>query len=153
MKGFNEVTICNRPYSIVYKGEHYAIRHRSGRVTRVAKADIIKKFHLHHDALDRYIGGGFKKRRCNANEDIVLIKRSKNDVESISFTITSAVVMTCGVALILALVLGYDSAQFFLKFTNELIYYSEELGMYLLGVTHLGTAWSCVMTEWKLEEE
>lgn len=50
-------------------------------------------------------------------------------------------------------IIGYDSAQFFLKFTNELIYYSEELGMYLLGVTHLGTAWSCVMTEWKLEEE
>lgn len=111
MKGYSEVSIQNRGIYVAYKGEHYAIRHRSGRVTRVAKADIIKKFHLHHDALDRYIGGGFKKRRCNANEDIVLIKRSKNDVESISFTITYAVVMTCGVALILALVLGYVDAQ------------------------------------------
>ena len=61
MKGFTEVTVQNRPCSIVYKGEHYAIRWASGRVERMAKAEIIKKFHLHHDALDRYIGGMFKK--------------------------------------------------------------------------------------------
>ena len=46
-----------------------------------------------------------------------------------------------------------DAAEFFMRFTNELIYYSNSLDMYLLGVTHLGTAWSYVMTEWKLEEE
>ena len=40
-----------------------------------------------------------------------------------------------------------------MRFTNEPIYYSDSLDMYLLGVTHLGTAWSYVMTEWKLEEE
>lgn len=107
MKGFTEVSIQNRPYVVVYRGEHYAIRHRSGRTTRMAKAAIIKKFHLHHDALDRYVAGGFKKPHCNADEDIVCIKRSKNDVESVSFFITSAVVIVCGVALILALVLGY----------------------------------------------
>lgn len=50
-------------------------------------------------------------------------------------------------------IISDDAAQFFMQFTNELIYYSEELDMYLLGVTHLGTAWSYVMTEWKLEEE
>lgn len=60
MKGFTEVTIQNCPFVIEYKGEHYVVRHRSGRTVRMAKADIIKKFHLHHDALDRYIGGGFK---------------------------------------------------------------------------------------------
>ena len=46
-----------------------------------------------------------------------------------------------------------DAAEFFMRFTNEPIYYSDSLDMYLLGVTHLGTAWSYVMTEWKLEEE
>lgn len=111
MKGFNEVTICNRPYSIVYKGEHYAIRHRSGRTVRMAKAEIIRKFHLHYDTLDRYVGAGFKRPHCNADEDIILIKRSKNDVESISFFVTSAVVIACGVALILAVVLGYVDRQ------------------------------------------
>ena len=45
------------------------------------------------------------------------------------------------------------AAEFFMRLTNELIYYSDSLDMYLLGVTHLGTAWSYVMTEWKLEEE
>lgn len=111
MKGFTEVSIQNRPYVVVYRGEHYAIRHRSGRTTRMAKAAIIKKFHLHHDALDRYVAGGFKKPHCNADEDVVLVKRSKNDVESVSFFVTSAVVIACGVALILAVVLGYVDRQ------------------------------------------
>lgn len=122
MKGFNEVIICNRPYSIVYKGEHYAIRHRSGRVTRVAKAAIVKKFHLHRDALDRYVAGGFKKPHCNANEDVVLVKRSKNYVESISFFVTSAVVIACGVALILAVVLGYVDRQTLRPYVVPMIY-------------------------------
>ena len=46
-----------------------------------------------------------------------------------------------------------QAAYMFLQFTNELIYYSDFLDMYLLGVNHFGTAWSGVMTEWKLEEE
>lgn len=46
-----------------------------------------------------------------------------------------------------------EAAYMFSQLTNELIYYSNSLDMYLLGVTHLGTAWSYVMTEWKLEEE
>lgn len=50
-------------------------------------------------------------------------------------------------------IISGDAAQFFMQFTNELIYYSEELDMYILGVTHFGTAWSYVMTEWKLGEE
>jgi hypothetical protein len=111
MKGFGEVTIQNRPCVIEYKGEHYVVRYLSGRTVRMAKAAIIKKFHLHHDALDRYVAGGFKKPHCNANEDVVLVKRSKNDVENVSFFITSAIVMTCGAALILAVVLGYVDKQ------------------------------------------
>lgn len=111
MKGFSEVTIQNRPCVIGYKGEHYVVRYFSGRTVRMSKERIIKKFHLHADALDRYIGGGFKKPHCNANEDIICVKRSKNYVESISFFITSAVVIACGVALILAVILGYVDRQ------------------------------------------
>ena len=122
MKGFNYVTVQNRPCVIVYKGEHYAIRWASGRTERMAKDKIIKKFHLHHDALDRHIGGGFKKPHCNANEDVVLVKRSKDYVESVSFFITSAVVMTCGVALILAVVLGYVDKQALRPYIIQMIY-------------------------------
>lgn len=46
-----------------------------------------------------------------------------------------------------------ESARCFAQFTNELIYYSEYLDMYLLGVTHFGTVWRGVLTEWKIEEE
>lgn len=107
MKGYEQIYIQNRPFTIVYKGEHYAICHRSGRTTRMAKADIIRKFHLHHDALDRYIAGGFKRRWAMANEDVVRVKRSLNDVESIAFLVTSLVVMVPQVFLILAVLLGF----------------------------------------------
>ena len=107
MKGFTEVSIQNRPFTIVYRGEHYAIRHRSGRTTRMAKAAIIKKFHLHHDALDRYIGGMFKKPHCNADEDIVRVNRSLWYVENVAFFVTSFVVMIPQVFLILAVLLGF----------------------------------------------
>ena len=32
--------------------------------------------------------------------------------------------------------------------TNEIIYYNEELDLYLLGVTHFGTLWSGVDTDY-----
>ena len=33
--------------------------------------------------------------------------------------------------------------------TNEIIYYNEKLDMYLLGVTHWGTSWDIVDTDFK----
>lgn len=39
------------------------------------------------------------------------------------------------------------------EFTNEIIYYHTKLDLYVLGVTHFGTAWSHVLTNIKLEEE
>ena len=50
-------------------------------------------------------------------------------------------------------IIDENSAEFFVHYTNEPIYYSDSLDMYLLGVTFFGMAWRCVMTEWKLEEE
>lgn len=107
MKGFSEVTIQNRPCSIVYRGEHYAIRYLSGRTVRMAKAEIIRKFHLHHDALDRYVAGGFKKTHCNANEDIVRVNRSLWYVENVAFFVTTLITMLPQVAIVLAVVIGY----------------------------------------------
>lgn len=111
MKGYSEISIQNRGVYVVYKGEHYAIRWASGRVERMAKQEIIRKFHLHHDALDRFIGGAFKRHWVMANEDVVRVKRYKNEVESAAFIVTSAVVIVCGVALILAVNLGYIDRQ------------------------------------------
>lgn len=107
MKGYEQISIQNRPCSIVYKGEHYAIRWASGRVERMAKDKIIRKFHLHHDALDRYIGGMFKRHWAMANEDVVRVKRSLNDVESALFAVASAIVMIPQVIMIIAVLLGY----------------------------------------------
>lgn len=112
MKGYNEVSIQNRGMYVVYKGEHYAVRNaNTGRTTRMARQDIIRKYHLHHNTLDRYIGGGFKKCHCNANEDIVKVARSLNDVEGTTFIVTSVVVLIPQIIMILAVLLGYVDAH------------------------------------------
>lgn len=122
MKGYEQISIQNRPFTVVYKGEHYAVRHLNGRTERMSKERIIKKFHLHADALDRYVAGGFKKPHCNANEDIVRVIRLKNYVENVSFFITSSIVIVCGIVLILAVILGYVDKQTLRPYVIPMIY-------------------------------
>ena len=43
--------------------------------------------------------------------------------------------------------------QFLEDYTDELVYYNEELDMYLWGITHFGTSWDYVLTDIKLVEE
>lgn len=108
MKGYEQISIQNRGVYVVYKGEHYAIRNaNTGHTVRMAKADIVKKFHLHKDSLDRFIGGMFKRAWVNANEDIVKVERSVEYVENVTFFIVSFVVMVPQVFLILAIIIGY----------------------------------------------
>ena len=38
------------------------------------------------------------------------------------------------------------------EYTNEIVFYNEELDLYILGVTHCGTAWAGVSANWKEEE-
>lgn len=43
---------------------------------------------------------------------------------------------------------GYSLLE---RYTDELIYYHEELDMYLWGITHFGTSWDYVLTDIKLD--
>lgn len=43
--------------------------------------------------------------------------------------------------------------QFLEDYTDEIVYYNEELDMYLWGITHFGTSWDYVLTDIKLVEE
>lgn len=44
-----------------------------------------------------------------------------------------------------------DSGAYILKeWTNEIVFYNEELDMYVWGVTHFGTSWDYVLTDIKL---
>lgn len=43
-------------------------------------------------------------------------------------------------------------AKFLGDYTDEIVYYHEELDMYLWGITHFGTSWDYVLTNIKLEE-
>ena len=44
------------------------------------------------------------------------------------------------------------AAEYLREFTDEIIYYSDDLDVYLLGVTHLGTGWDYVLTDYDIEE-
>lgn len=40
--------------------------------------------------------------------------------------------------------------RFLREYTDELVYYNDELDVYLWGITHFGTSWDYVLTEGKL---
>jgi hypothetical protein len=40
--------------------------------------------------------------------------------------------------------------KFLEEFTDEIVYYNEQLDIYLWGVTHFGTSWDYVLTDIKL---
>lgn len=46
-------------------------------------------------------------------------------------------------------IISQDGANRLSEWTNELVYYLPEFDMYLLGVTHYGTAWNYVNANWK----
>lgn len=50
-------------------------------------------------------------------------------------------------------IITYFGARFLATHTDEIVYYNEQLDLYLWGVTHYGTAWSHVLTDIKLVKE
>lgn len=46
-----------------------------------------------------------------------------------------------------------DTAKRLINYTNEIIFYHNRLDIYILGVTHYGTSWSYVLTEFKLVKD
>lgn len=45
---------------------------------------------------------------------------------------------------------GYEILE---KFTDEIVYYNEELDIYLWGITHYGTSWDYVLTDIKIVDD
>ena len=50
-------------------------------------------------------------------------------------------------------IIGDRDAERLKEYTNELVYYCEDLDLYILGVTHFGTPWNGVPANWKDEIE
>ena len=48
-------------------------------------------------------------------------------------------------------IITYNGARLLGEFTDELVFYNEELDMYLWGITHFGTSWDYVLTDIKLK--
>ena len=44
-------------------------------------------------------------------------------------------------------IISENGAELLADYTNELVYYSDDLDVYLWGVTHYGTSWDYVLTE------
>ena len=47
-------------------------------------------------------------------------------------------------------IVGENGADIIKEYTDDPLYYNEELDMYLWGITHFGTAWSYVLTDVKI---
>ena len=47
-------------------------------------------------------------------------------------------------------IISDNGAEILKDYTNEIVFYNEELDMYVWGVTHYGTSWSYVLTDIKL---
>ena len=44
-----------------------------------------------------------------------------------------------------------NGARLLEEYTNEIVYYNDELDMYVWGVTHFGTSWAYVLTDIKVD--
>lgn len=49
-------------------------------------------------------------------------------------------------------IVSYEGARTLKHYTDEIVYYNEELDMYLWGITHFGTSWDYVLTDLYLKE-
>ena len=49
-------------------------------------------------------------------------------------------------------IIDSNGADILSRYTNEFVYYCEELDIYIWGVTHWGTSWDYVLTDIELKE-
>lgn len=49
-------------------------------------------------------------------------------------------------------IISEQGYSFLNRYTDEIVYYCEELDIYLWGITHFGTSWDYVLTNIKLKE-
>lgn len=47
-------------------------------------------------------------------------------------------------------IISDSGARLLSEYTDELVFYNEELDMYLWGITHFGTSWDYVLTDIEL---
>mgnify|MGYP003300455302 CR=1 FL=1 len=47
-------------------------------------------------------------------------------------------------------VISESGARFLEEYTDEIVYYNQQLDMYLWGIAHFGTSWDYVLTDIKL---
>lgn len=47
-------------------------------------------------------------------------------------------------------IIPYSGYRFLKEFTDEIVYYNEDLDMYVWGITHFGTSWDYVLTDIEL---
>lgn len=50
-------------------------------------------------------------------------------------------------------IISDNGASVLQDYTNEIVFYNEELDLYVWGVTHWGTSWDYVLTDIKIEVE
>lgn len=59
---------------------------------------------------------------------------------------------SCGCDVYQTYIISESGYQFLNRYTDEIVYYNEELDLYLWGITHFGTSWDYVLTDIKVKE-
>lgn len=49
-------------------------------------------------------------------------------------------------------IITHSGYKFLERYTDEIVYYNDELDMYVWGITHFGTSWDYVLTDISLVE-
>lgn len=75
--------------------------------------------------------------RCNIHETVEECDKDSDKCDEDAKDIYQEYIITQG------------GAEYLQRNTNEIVYYNENLDMYLWGITHFGTSWSGVFTSIK----
>lgn len=117
----------------------------NGRITYRTLADHVGDMVLCNDIADRYGETMELVHGCDEqfyNEDYEEITQEEAEkLEEAGQYITTEPVEVYQFYII------SDSGAELLKDTNELVYYDDELNLYVWGITHFGTGWDYVFTD------
>ena len=93
---------------------------------------------LNNDLMSTLEGQGFYFEQVNGiidnSEEIEELQEEENGGEIFQYYI-----------------LDDNGASILQEYTNEIVFYNDQLGLYIWGVTHYGTSWDYVLTDIRVE--
>lgn len=133
---------------IIYK---YGERYITGEYAKFKNVDISA-----FEKIEFYNLRGIKKVKClysqlfAEDDNLILCNNIAEDIEELSLQNGQDYDSEngCYEDIYQYYIIDDNLAHRLIDDTNEIIYYHHKLDVYILGVTHCGTAWNCVSSEY-----